>query len=138
MKLLDRNIQRLFLLAAMVIGINACEPDDVAPDVTRDDYLGAWTGQSDGPINGPLGFQMTITASNSAPNEILMDNFDAVGVGRKVIAVVDGGNITIPLNYISGDSIIGSGRYKTDGTLSFSFTVSDGQSVDERTATATR
>jgi len=132
------SILRLLALAGMALFIDSCEPDDIAPDVSRDDYLGGWTGQSDGPVNGTLGFQMNITASNSPANGILMDNFDGVGFGRKVIAYVDGGNITIPLNIVNGDSIIGSGIYRSNGTLTFDFTVSDGQTVDQRTATATR
>lgn len=134
----NRKSLKILVVTGLLFSVYACEPDSVAPDVSRDDYLGAWSGQSDGTVNGPLGFQMTITASNSTPDGILMDNFDAVGLGRKVLAVVDGGNITIPLNIINGDSIIGSGTYRNDGSLSFSFTVSDGQEVDERTATATR
>ncbi|MFM9051196.1 MAG: hypothetical protein ACKOKF_02600 [Bacteroidota bacterium] len=133
-----KSLYRILAVAGIVLFINSCEPDDVAPDVSRDDYLGGWTGQSDGPVNGTLGFQMNITASNSAANGILMDNFDGVGFGRKVIAYVDGGNVTIPLNIINGDSITGSGIYRSNGTLSFDFTVSDGQTVDQRTATATR
>ena len=133
-----KTLRWISCVSAVALTINACEPDDVAPDVSRNDYLGAWTGQSDGPVNGPLGFQMNITASNSSSDGILMENFDAVGAGRKVVAYVDGGNITIPLNIINGDSIIGSGTYRSNGSLSFSFTVSDGQTVDERTATATR
>ncbi|MFM7217468.1 MAG: hypothetical protein ACKO1U_05570 [Bacteroidota bacterium] len=129
---------RFLLLTGILLSTYACEPDTVDPSVSRDDFLGSWTGNSSGTVNGPLGFQMVITASNSSPDGILMDNFDAVGLGQKVLAVVDGGNITIPLNIINGDSILGSGILRSDGKLSFEFTVSDGQTVDERTATATR
>jgi hypothetical protein len=129
---------RLLLVTGILISAYACEPDTVDPNVSRDDYLGSWTGNSVGNVNGQLGFQMTITASNSSPDGILMDNFDGVGPGTKVIAIVDGGNLTIPLNIVNGDSIIGSGSLGSDGKLRFDFTVSDGQTVDSRTATATR
>lgn len=132
------SYSRFVLVALVFATVYSCEPDSVNPDVSRADYLGSWNGSSDGPVGGPLTFPMTITASNSAPDQILMDNFDAIGQGYKIIAIVDGGTITIPQNIIASDTISGSGTYKANGTLSFTFTVRDGQTVDNRTATATR
>ena len=134
--------KRILLFTSLSLfagGFYGCEPDDgVDPTVDRSDYLGQWSGSSDGPIGGPINFTMTITASNSSPDGIIMQNFDGYGQGTYVIASVEGGNISIPRNIIGSDTLQGSGSYRSDGTLSFNFTISDGQDVDQRTATATR
>jgi len=132
------SLHRIALLALLFTVVYSCEPDTTSPSTSRTDYLGNWNGSSDGPVGGSLTFPMTITASNSASNQILMDNFDAVGQGIKVIATVNGSTITIPQNIIASDTISGSGSYRSNGSLSFTFTVRDGQTVDTRTATATR
>lgn len=130
---------RSFLAIAMIGSIlYACEPDTVDPSVDRSDYLGTWTGQSDGPVGGPISFTMKITASNSSPDGIIMENFDGLGQGTFVTASVEAGTISIPRNIIGSDTVQGSGSYKNNGTLSFSFTIRDGQSVDQRTATASK
>ena len=129
------------LVVAIVLGTTfyACEPDDsIDPTVTRQDYLGQWIGASDGPIGGPINFTMNIIASGSSGDGIRMENFDGYGQGTYVSATVSAGNITIPRNVIGSDTIQGSGSYRSDGTLSFNYTIRDGQSVDQRTATATR
>lgn len=134
----SRILLRLFMAATLATTVIACEPDDaVDPTVTRDDYLGQWTCASDGQIGGPLNFTMNITAGTSS-NAIRMQNFDGYGQSAYVNATVNGGNITIPVNYLGSDTLQGSGTYRSDGTLSFSYSIRDGQTVDNRTATATR
>jgi hypothetical protein len=132
------SLTRLAWVALLFSVVYSCEPDTVSPDNSRADYLGNWNGSSDGPVGGPITFPMTITASNSAPDQILMDNFDGYGQGVKIIATVNGKTITIPQNTIGSDVIAGSGSLKSNGSLSFTFTVNDGQTIDNRTATATR
>ncbi len=133
-----KTIIRSFLALALVTSVIACEPDDaVDPTVTRDDYLGQWTCASDGPVGGPLNFTMNITAGSTS-SAIRMQNFDGYGQSTYVNATVNGGNITIPVNYVGSDTLQGSGTFRSDGTLSFSYSIRDGQTVDNRTATATR
>lgn len=130
------------MLVGVFFVLYSCEKnstEDGPTTVDREKYLGDWQGSSDGNVNGPLNFNMTITASNSAPDQILMDNFDGIGEGLKIVASVDGNSITIPgapLNIVGSDTITGSGTYNSNHTLSFTFTVKDGQTTDYRTASA--
>lgn len=127
----------LFLLA---IGFTSCEKEDEG-DVSgneREKFLGDWLGQSTGTVQGAINFNMTITASNSAPNQILLENFDGYGSGTFVPATVSGSDFSLLRTIVSGDTIEGTGRFNSNNTLSFSFTVRDGQTVDSRTGTARR
>lgn len=133
----------LLVLGAMVFaGCDKTNTDNGPSTADREKFLGAWQGTSSGTVLGTHNFNMTITASNSAADQILMDNFDGYGSGVRIIAVVSGNNFTIPgapLNIIGSDTIAGSGSCNSSGnTLSFTFTVKDGQATDYRSGSAHR
>lgn len=143
--LMKKNQLLLSVLLFSVLSVlYSCEKNSTEDGPTtadREKFLGTWQGVSNGTVNGQLNWNMVITASNSAPDQILMDNFDGVGNGVKIIASVSGNSITIPgapLNVISAtnDTITGSGSYNSNNTLSFNFTVKDGQTTDFRTGSA--
>lgn len=118
--------------------ISSCEKtnDELDTD-NREKFLGIWRAVSTGP-GGDVNFNMNITASNSDPSEILMENFDALGNGTYVAGNISGNSISIPRNLVHSDTIIGEGRYLSDKTLSFTYEVRDGQTVENRSATARR
>lgn len=130
-----RTSLALFCLSLLLTACEKTDEDPVTAD--RDKYLGSWRGVSTG-NGGTINFNMSVTASNSSPSQIIMENFDGYGSGVYVIAGISGNSIIIPQNLIGSDTIIGSGSYQSDNTLSFAFTVKDGQTTDSRTATARR
>jgi hypothetical protein len=124
----------------IAFGLASCEKTDKG-DVTgndREKFLGEWRGQSTGSVQGAINFNMTVTASNSAPDQIILENFDGYGSGTFVPATVSGSDFSLVRTIVSGDTIEGTGRYNANNTLSFSFTIRDGQSVDYRSGTARR
>lgn len=132
-------LQRSAAIVAAVLILNACEKDTTTEPGTndRDKFLGAWQGTSTG-TNGTRNFNMNFSASNSAPDQFLMSNFDGEGTNTFVAATADGNNFAITRTIVNGDTIEGSGVYNSNNTLSFTFTVRDGQTVDNRTGTARR
>ncbi|REJ84032.1 MAG: hypothetical protein DWQ44_03920 [Bacteroidetes bacterium] len=117
--------------------LSSCEKTEEDPNTSdRDKFLGSWRGFSTGP-GGDINFNMNISASNSAPDQILMSNFDGTGSNTFIPAVVSGNSLTIP-TFVGVDTIQGSGNYNSNNTLSFTFVVRDGQTVENRTATAQR
>lgn len=124
----------LGILSIILITLSACEKtDEQVPVADRDKFIGTWDGQSTG-VNGPRNFSLIISASNSDPAQILMRNFDG-GTGV-VYASVSGNVFSIPSQQVSAETISGSGNY-SGNSLSFSFTVDDGQTTEARTGTAT-
>ena len=131
MKTLNRIL--LATLFTALIFLTGCEKTE--PDINssaRDKFIGTWDGQSSG-TGGPRNFSLVITASASDPDQILLDNFDG-GTGI-VSAIVSGNSFSIPSQSVSGETIQGSGSYSS-ATLSFSFTIDDGQGVENRTGSA--
>lgn len=135
-----RSVSKTAAIISLVLFFAyGCEKDSTTEISTsdREKFLGAWQGRSTG-SNGTRNFNMNFTASNSSPSQILMSNFDAEGTGTFVPANIEGNNMSIPFTIVNGDTIQGSGVYNSNGTLSFTFTVRDGQTVDNRTGSANR
>lgn len=127
------------VIVSSLLVLYSCEKNSTenGPTTTdREKFLGDWQGSSTGSSGNSLNWNMTISASNSAPDQILMYNFDAYTM---VVATVTGNSITIPgapLNVFAGDTVTGSGTYNNNNTLSFNFTIKDGQIPDYRTGSA--
>ncbi|HLG34150.1 MAG TPA: hypothetical protein VI757_04660 [Bacteroidia bacterium] len=122
---------------AGVLFVTSCAKDDEsAGGNDRDKFLGAWITTSTGSVSGTLNFTMNITAGSSSPTQIKIENFDAEGSGLFRFADVGGNALSITQQSISGDTISGSGTYNSNNTLSFTYTIRDGQTVENRTATA--
>ncbi len=124
------------ILTAVIFGImivvTGCEKtENDGPVDDRDKFIGTWDGESNG-SGGQRYFNLIITASNSSPDEILMKNFDG-GTGT-VVAVVSGNLFSISSQLISGETIEGDGSF-SDNALAFTFTIDDGQGVEDRTGT---
>ena len=121
------------IIVCLLIVITGCEKTE--PDITtadRDKFIGTWDGQSDGP-NGHRNFSLIITASNSAPDQVKMENFD--GGNGIVFANISGNLLSIPSQMVSSETIEGSGTL-SGVTITFSFSLDDGQTIENRTATA--
>ena len=128
------KIAAIFILVVLVL-ITGCEKSE--PDVTtndRDKFIGAWLAQSVG-SGGTRNFTLTITASNSASDQVIMQNFDGGGTNTFIPATINGNSLSIIRTVVSNETIEGTGSY-SGGSLSFNFTVYDGQGVESRTCTA--
>lgn len=128
----------LFAFLICILCFTSCEKNDepIATGSDREKFLGTWAGNSNGP-GGFRVFNMTITASNSAPDQILLSNFDGVGVGNIIYATVSGNSLSLITTLVGQDRYDGTGALN-NSTLSFSFTIDDGQTIESRTATATK
>jgi len=130
-----KRVNRVFavIIISIMVFTTACEKTETdGPVDDREKFIGTWDGQTDG-TQGQRNFSLVITASNSAPDQILMQNFDG-GTGT-VVASVSGNLFSIPSQMVSGETIEGDGSY-SNGSLTFTFTIDDGQSVEDRTGTA--
>lgn len=130
--------KKIFIVYIVLILLAAsCAKEDDSPlDSDREKFLGSWITTSTGAVHGTLNFTMTITAGASSPSQIKMENFDQEGNGTFLFGDVGGTAVSIAQQVIGSDTIQGSGSYNSNGTLTFHYSVRDGQSVDNRTANA--
>ncbi len=130
----QKKIFAVFILTVITL-ITGCEKTETDISTTdREKFIGVWRAQSIGP-GGNRNFTLTITASNSAPDQVLMQNFDGGGTNTFIPASIVSSSLSIIRTVVSGETIEGFGSY-SGGDLSFNFTIDDGQSVESRTCTA--
>ncbi|MCX6292442.1 MAG: hypothetical protein NT126_11865 [Bacteroidetes bacterium] len=127
------------LISSFIFMLDGCQKDNnndpALSTADRDKFLGTWITQSNG-TSGPLSFTMTISSGSSSPAQIKITNFDQEGTGSYVFGDVSGNYVSLSQSIIASDTITGSGSYNSNGTLTFNYTIRDGQTVDTRTATA--
>ena len=129
------KIAIIFLLFASAFYFTGCEKDDNTVSTSdRDKFTGTWSAESSG-SGGTRNFTLTITASNSSPDQIIMENFDQAGDNTFIPATVSGNSVSLVRTNISGEYYEGSGTYSNQ-KLNFTFTVDDGQTIEHRTCTA--
>ena len=125
----------LLLLLCSIVFVSCQKNNDVGITTTdRDQFLGTWYGTTTG-SNGQRSFTLTITASNSASDQILLRNFDGAGTGTYIPATVSGSSFTMTSTLIGSDRYNGTGSLSS-GTMSFTFSIDDGQAIENRTGTA--
>lgn len=128
------NIIILFLLCSTVF-ISCQKNNDIGIATTdRDQFLGTWYGTTTG-SGGQRSFTLTITASNSASDQILLRNFDGAGSTSYIAATVSGSSFTMTSTLIGIDRYDGTGSLSS-GTMSFTFSIDDLQGIENRTGTA--
>jgi hypothetical protein len=133
-----KNIFKIIVLIVLVASFDACqkdsENDPSVPD--RDKFLGTWSTHSVGSNPSSLDFTMTITAGSSSASQVLIKNFENEGSSTTTTAEISGSSISIPQQVVNSDTIQGNGTYNSNNTITLNYTMRDGQTVDNRTATA--
>ena len=118
---------------------SSCEKDESSPQSTSDDrdkFIRSWTCNETSQQQGTSTYTITISEDNTSANTIITKNFYNLGPTTNTMMIVDGNNVTINSQNISGHIISGSGTYHSTNSLTFSFTVDDGQSIDNVTISA--
>ncbi len=108
--------------------------------LSRDKMVGSYTGSDACSLTGPSGaYPSSIETATAGPDAILITGLWDEFFVNKITATVNGNDITIPNQEPDGDgfTIEGSGTY-TDGSVSWSFTITGSGSVDQCTQTATK
>ena len=122
-----------FLFAAMMLYFSSCKKDDSSPQNSsdaRDKYVRSWTCNETSQQQGNSTYTITISKDVTSSNQILVKNFYALGNSTNTVMVVDGNNLTISTQNISGTTLHGSGSYQSSSSLTFDFSANDGITID--------
>jgi len=129
----------LGLAVFLLLFIASCKKDDSTPDNgtdARDKYVKSWTCQETSQQQGNSTYSITISKDVTSSNKILVKNFYALGNTTNTIMIVDGNNITISSQNVTGTILVGSGVYNNSTSMNFTFTADDGITVDNVTISA--
>jgi hypothetical protein len=130
------------IIAAMAIGatvfLASCAKDQNDPTGSgdaRDKYTGSWTCNESSQQHGSSTYTMTIIKDVTSSNQVIAKNFYGLGTTTNTIIVIDGNNMTIQSQVVSGNTLSGSGSY-SNANLTIHFSADDGQTVDQVTVNA--
>lgn len=131
-----RNIGSVILIGATLFLASCAKDDDTeATGDDRDKYTGTWTFNETSQVFGTSTYTVTVTKDNTSANQIIAKNFYHLGSNTNTFVVVDGNNMTIQSQLVSGNTLSGTGSY-SNSNLTFSFSADDGQTVDQVTVNA--
>ncbi len=117
---------------------NSCKKED---DTQTANYniIGSWRVSENSSTYGQQNYYVDISSDSTNANNIIIDNFFGLGLGKSIIATQSGQNLTISnaiqLGFIfNGNGIIAS----NNNSISLNYTVDDGNGSENITATYTK
>lgn len=117
----------------------ACDPDESnvpVPNDDRDELIGTWTLQENSQQFGTSTYQVNLVKSGSS--DIKIENFYNLGFNNTATIKVDGNDIVIPNQVVSGHTLSGSGEVVSDKNINLEFVMNDGSGDDMATANLNR
>jgi hypothetical protein len=133
------NLSVLIILA--VFTLSSCEQAlDLLSDDNRDPFVGKWSVAEETTLKTNYTYFVNIEKSADDSVKVFIKNFYEIDQNASVEAVVNGSNINIPSQSVSGFGIQGYGTMAFSGkTIDWSYTVNYGNgSIDMVTATYTK
>ena len=132
-------MKRLFflLLSLTVIYFSSCKKDDTT--TPNGDIIDTWKVVEQSPTFGTQNYHVDISKDTSTTGGIIIDNFFNLGLGHYVSAVQNGMTLTVSNEVLDGYTFNGSGNIASNyNSISWNFTVDDGNGPENATATFTR
>lgn len=139
----------LFILMMIVSLVGAgCQKDDNAPTPSeeastssdpRAKFVGSWSCNETSQVFGNSTYQVDINKHSTISTRIVVDNFYNLGFTASHGQVeVNGNNLTIIQQNISGYDIVGDGTWDNNTTISLNYITNDGSGNDTITAIYTK
>jgi len=138
MKALSK-IALLSSFAAVLFAVS-CKPDDspqATPSDPRDVYVAAWTCNEHSTQIGTTSYTVHINKSTTNSAQVFITNFYNTGTGQAT-ANISGNSITISQQTFNGNQLHGSGTKTGDNSISLTYYMNNGSSIDTCTSTLTR
>jgi hypothetical protein len=132
---------KIFLIVNLLI-LHACSDDGNDPtsptNDNRDDFVGLWSVTEESKIFGLSVYESEIIKNSSIASNIAIDNLYNLGIEVVTQAAVNGNQLSIPQQTITGQVLSGSGQLLDKNTLEFNFTADDGSNIDTVSCTYKR
>ncbi|TND08019.1 MAG: hypothetical protein FD123_2702 [Bacteroidetes bacterium] len=138
-----KNLRKigLFAVAAFVLALPACQPEEEEPTPTddRDKFVAAWTCVENSTNSGQTTFNVHINKSTTNSAQVKLENLYNIGQAFSAVADVSGSNLTIPQQVYNNKPLHGSGTMVSNNTINMTYYVDLGSgNIDTCTATLTR
>lgn len=133
--------KQLFLFATVltVSVLSSCAPEEEpTPADPRDPFVASWSVAENSSQIGFTPYTVHINKSTTNTNQVLIENFYNIGFNYKAVADISGTTVTINQQTYNGNQLHGGGQKTGANSISLTYYVDNGSSVDTCTATLTR
>lgn len=129
----------LFASTVFVLAITSCQPEEEpTPADARDPFVASWNCNENSSQIGNTPYVVHINKSTSNTSQVLIENFYNIGFSYKAVATIDGSNLTIAQQTYNGNQLHGSGTKTGANTITMTYYMNNGSTIDTCTATLTR
>lgn len=124
----------LGVVVMSLVVLSSCMEENPEDFDVRDDFVGSWQASEQSQQFGNSNYSVSISKHSSDSTKIYINNFYQIGTSERVVATVDGNQLSIPLQSVNARQFVGSGSL-VSGTITISHTASDGSATDNVTVT---
>ena len=129
----------LFASTVLVLAITSCQPEEEpTPADARDPFVASWAVAENSSQIGANNYTVHINKSTSNTSQVLIENLYNIGFAYKAVASIDGTNVTIAQQTYNGNQLRGSGSKTGANTITLTYYMNNGSTIDTCTATLTR
>lgn len=129
----------LFVAVTATLGLVSCQPDEEpAPADARDPFVASWTCNENSSQIGASTYTVHINKSTTNTSQVEIENFYNIGFAYKATANISGTAVTINQQTYNSNQLHGSGSKTGTNTISLTYYMNNGSTVDTCTATLTR
>lgn len=132
---------RIFFSAALFVTtlFISCQPEEEPlPADARDVYVASWDLNENSSLVGQNQYVVHINKVTANTTQVEMENFYNIGFGFKAKVNINGNSMTIPQQTYNGNQLHGSGTKNSANTITMTYYVNNGSTIDTCTATLSR
>ena len=132
---------KIFFLAALFTSsfFVACQPEEEpTPADARDVYVASWNLNENSSLIGPNQYTVHINKSTTNTSQVQIENFYNIGFAFKANVNINGNSMTIPQQTYNGNQLHGSGTKTGANSISMTYYVNNGTTIDTCTAVLSR
>lgn len=125
---MKKHIYQLLILLLPIITFISCEKnEEIDTKETIEKISGNWTVQENSTVFGNSNYAVEILKKPDSENQVEIRNFYHLSFTISTIATIDGLNINIPEQIVSGQTVKGSGKINSNlNRINIDFTADDG------------
>ncbi len=112
-----------------LVVLSSCTVEDPDDFDIRDDFVGNWQASEQSQVFGNSNYSVSISKHATDSTRIYINNFYQIGSSERVVAVVDGNQLSIPTQTVNARLFVGSGSL-VSGSININHTASDGSETD--------
>jgi hypothetical protein len=134
-----KNTRNFFFAAILVSAVFvSCQPDEETPADARDPFVAAWTLNENSSQIGATQYTVHINKVTTSTTQVQIENLYNIGFNFKAIAEISGTSMTLNQQTYNGNQLHGSGTKTGTNSITMTYYVNNGTTIDTCTATLSR